>query len=415
MAVRAWSGRTTPGRLRRVGAVLVLGCVAAAAVSATTAAARVDAVGDGGRLAALTADAAAIHQSLADADATATGGFVAGGREMPEVRARYEADVDRAARGLVAAAGRLPDGDPALAAVSGATERLADYTALIEQARGLDRLGLPLGQAALSAGSELMREEILPAVTRLQAAESAALGDALRRGAAVPVAVLLLGPALLVALVDVGLGERRRTRRDLEPGLLVAAAAATLALLGWAGSGLGAGAALEAAGRHATAAGALDGARIAAAQARSNESLVLVARSGGSADSGFRAELGRVLDAGGALDVAAAAGADVGPLRDAALVWEAAHREVRALDDGGRYRDAVAAAVGPDPAGSGATFTGFDDALAAAVAAERAGFAEDMERAAAHGTLLVAVPAPLLLLAGAAVAAGIGRRVGEYR
>jgi Tfp pilus assembly protein PilN len=69
----AGSGSTTPERLRRVVAVLAIGCLASALVSVLGGAARTSAVQEAqNRISALTADSAELYRSLADADAMAT-------------------------------------------------------------------------------------------------------------------------------------------------------------------------------------------------------------------------------------------------------------------------------------------------------------------------------------------------------
>jgi hypothetical protein len=156
-------------------------------------------------------------------------------------------------------------------------------------------------------------------------------------------------------------------------------------------------------------------------QARSNESLVLVARNsgGGSSDDAFSAQLDDVVNNFGLLADAERADPEladrVAALRGAATAWSAAHRDVRRLDDGGQYPQAVASVVGHGPGSSGAAFDALDAALAATIGEERAAFAVDVE--AAEGAL-VALPwisAVLALVAAGAVIVGIGRRVGEYR
>lgn len=113
------AGSTTPERLRRVAAGLVVGCLLTALTSVLGGLAHTDAVHDSGtRIAALDSDAAELYRSLADADATATRGYVSGGLEPAAVRARYDDDVARAADRLVQAASRLPVGDPAAVPVT---------------------------------------------------------------------------------------------------------------------------------------------------------------------------------------------------------------------------------------------------------------------------------------------------------
>lgn len=411
-----WSGSSTPDRLRRVGVVVVAGCLIAASVSLVSGLARVDAVNEGGgRVAAITADAAELYRTLADADASATTGYVSGGVEPAAVRARYDDDITRASTGLVSAAGRIPGGDAAAASVATVAAQLPAYTGLIETARTYNRQGLPLGQSYLTSASTLMRTTILPAAAELRRIETAALAQDYASGGAFPFGVVLLGIAVLAGLVDLGVREYRRTHRVLSPGLAAASGLVVVALVWWVVVTAVAGSALSDARQRSDASTAVDDARTAVLQARSNESLVLVARGGGAANTQFVAQLDRVLGPGGLLDAAAAGGADVGAVRSAAQDWQAAHQEVRKRDDGGDYPGAVASVVGNDPNGSNVTFQRLDAALGAAVDAQRAAFTAAIGRAGGAQTLLAAGPAVLLLLAAGAVVSGVGRRVGEYR
>lgn len=419
----AGSGTTTPERLRRVGVVLVVGCLVLGVLGVLGGMARSNAVHDARtRVAELTDAAADLYQSLADADAMATTGYVSGGLEPAAVRARYDDDIQRAGERLAGAAGLLPPGDPAIASISTIGGQLPVYTGLIENARALNRLGLPLGQSYLGSASKLMRTTILPAVEQVRTAESAALATAYRQGGAIPFAVLAVGLAVLVALLDLALRERRRTNRVINAGLLVAGIA-VLALVGWwAIAAVAADTRLGEARGHSDAGAALDDTRIAVLQARSNESLVLVARNsggGGSSDQGFTAQLQRVLGDGGLLDTAQHADpaiADrVAALRTAATAWGDAHLEVRRLDDDGQYPQAVASVVGHGPGTSGGAFDTLDAALAEAIGDERAASAVDVGAADDALAALAWASGVLALLAAGAVVVGIGRRVGEYR
>jgi hypothetical protein len=414
------AGSTTPERLRRVTAVLVVGCLASALVSVLAGVERTSSVQEArSTISALTADSAELYRSLADADAMATSGYVSGGREPTAVRSRYDDDVARATDRLVDAAGRLPDGGP----VATIAAQLPVYTGLVETARTLNRDGLPLGQAYLGSASQLMRNTILPAADELHRTQAAELAAAHGRGVAVPFAVLLLLLATLAGIVDVSLRERRRTHRTVSVGLVAGAVALLAALLWWGVATTAANARLDAAQRHGAAASALDDARTAVLQARSSESLTLVARSGGFAsDDDFTAEVDRVVGPDGASGLLAHAdgGAPGAADRLTAIAvavgdWQAAHRRVRELDDGGRYPDAVASVVTTTPGGSGAAFEHLDAALADAIGAERAAFAGAADSAAGAVAGLGAGPALLALVAAAAVAAGLGRRIGEYR
>jgi hypothetical protein len=403
-----------------VALVLIAGCLTAALVSVLAGAQRTASVADAQtRIAALTADSAELYRSLADADAMATSGYVAGGREPVAVRARYDDDVARATDRLVHAAGRLPD-SPAVATIAA---QLPVYTGLVEAARTLNRDGLPLGQSYLGSASELMRGTILPAAEELRRQQAAELTAAYARGVAIPFGVGALLLATLAAIADVSLRERRRTHRTLSVGLLAAAVALLAALAWWAVAVGTANSRLAVAERHSDALTALDGARTAVLQARSAESLTIVARSGGFAsDDDFTGGIAAVVGTDGAGGLLARAdggspgAADrITALRVAVGEWQAAHRQVRELDDGGRYPDAVASVVSTASGGSGAAFARLDAALGAAIDAERAAFADATASAAAALTGLIAGPAVLALLAAAAAAAGLGRRIGEYR
>lgn len=423
--VRAFqAGLTTPERLRRVAAVLVVGCVVTAVVSVLAGVARTNAVRDSGtRIAALSADAAELYQSLADADATATRGYVSGGLEPTAVRARYDDDIARAADRVVHAANGLPIDDPAAAQVAVIASQLETYAGLMETARADNREGLPLGQAYLSSASRLMSATILPAVEQLRQAQKAALMTAYQRGGAVPYAVLLLGIAAFAGVVDHAVLERRRTNKILNMGLLAAGLALVAALLWWVVAVIVAGDHLEAARRHSDAAIALDEARTAVLLARSNESLVLVARSGaGSSDQGFTTQVQRVAGSGGddgllaeAVRSVPASTAEIQTVRTALDDWRSAHHRVRELDDGGQYPQAVASVTGAEPAGSNAAFERLDAALEKAIVAERGTFTIEDSRAGSALTGLTVGPAALMLLAAAAASVGIGQRVGEYR
>ena len=361
---------TTPGRLLRVEAVLVVAALVLGVLGVLGGMARVSAVHDARtRIAALTTGAADLYQSLADADAMATTGYVSGGLEPATVRARYDDDIQRAGRLLTDAAGLLPPGDPAIAAVSTVGEQLPVYTGLVENARALNRLGLPLGQSYLASASKLMQTTILPAVEEVRAAESAALAVAYRQGAAIPFAVLAIGLAVLIAIADLALREWRRTNRVLNVGAHRGRARGARLRGVVGGRGDHRRRALGGARAHTEAGAALDDARIAVLQARSNESLVLVARNsgGGSSDDAFSAQLDDVVNDFGLLADAERADPEladrVAALRGAATAWSAAHRDVRRLDDGGQYPQAVASVVGHGPGSSGAAFDALDAAL----------------------------------------------------
>jgi hypothetical protein len=75
----------------------------------------------------------------------------------------------------------------------------------------------------------------------------------------------------------------------------------------------------------------------------------------------------------------------------------------------------VASATGANPDGSGPAFDRLGAVLGDTIDAERAAFRADADAAAAALTGIAAGPAVLALVAAAAAAVGIWRRVEEYR
>ena len=410
-------GGATPQRLRRLGAALFLAALLAGLVGMVSGINRAEAVNDGStRLAALTADAAAIYSALGDADAMATSGYVTGGTEPPDVRARYDADIQAASAGLVTAASLLSEDDPATVPLTTISAQLPTYTGLVDTARAYNRQNLPLGQAYLGAASRLMRNTILPAAAELRSVENVRLTSAFGNAGALPIATVAITLAALLAVVDAARRERQRTNRVVNVGLSWTGGALVLLLLWWLVASAVAGFALTGASRHATASTALDDARATILQARSNENLVLVARgSGGISNADFIRQTDELLAPGGDLASAEESGARLDPVRSAVGAWVAAHDDLRALDDSGNYAEAVASATGSSPSQAGGAFERVDDELGVVIVTEREAFAADARLARWALVGLPVVSALLGLLAAAGIVAGVGRRLGEYR
>ncbi|MEU1311754.1 hypothetical protein ABZ419_23075 [Streptomyces cinnamoneus] len=431
---------TEPGRLRIIGAALagllvLFGSVTAWQVSDRAAAA--DAVI--GHSQPLSADAADIYRSLADADTAAAGGFLAGGQEPRAVRQRYEKDIARASELLVKAAANTDTGDPAGPRIAKLNEQLPLYTGLVESARANNRQGLPLGGAYLRYASNHMREELLPAARALYETETGRLGSDYGDAKDLPWAAFATG---VLALGALGWAQRRtylRTNRVLNHGLLASTAAATVLLL-WLAVGHGvARAGLTQSYEHgAKSLQVLNEARIAALQARGDESLTLVARGavltprgddayessyrtgmrkligGDSVSAGGAPEEGSLLDRAQALaDGAAGRDPVAGAIKDVRQ-WQQRHRDARASDDSGYYERALPKVIGEKDS-TGESFDRVDTGLSRALTHEQDEFrrAADDGRGALAG---LAVGAVVLVVLGAAGAVlGIGRRLAEYR
>jgi hypothetical protein len=218
--------------------------------------------------------------------------------------------------------------------------------------------------------------------------------------------VVLLGLAGFV-LAQVWLA--RRFHRRVNPGLLVASVVLAVALLaGLAGLTRLGGQVRDVRTGSFADVNAAAGARTGAYDAKSNESLTLIARGSGSAfDQAWTASAAAVDQQLAVLGAPAVT-------RDWAS-YTKVHKAIRALDNGGNWDGAVARATGSRPDSANLSFTTFDGALASVLDS-----ANTRTSAALAGqTPGLVVAAVLSLLAGLAAALlgrrGIAARLREYR
>jgi hypothetical protein len=409
---------TTPGRLNAyLVALTVLAVLAglSAVIGAVQRSDRIDSVAN--RTGPLAVHAQQLYRSLSDADATAAAAFLSSAAEPPQLRQRYQADIADASAALAAAstAGTAETGP--IARISAALPR---YTGLIETARTQNRLNLPVGAAYLREASALMRGELLPAAAELYQSEIGQLENDLSGGSGFPWLTMPLILLLLSGLVVAQLYLVRRTQRLINRGLAVATAA-TLVLLLWVGiSWIGAASELSSARDDGSAqVDLIARARITALQARADEALTLVARgSGDSFENDFKdrmatlagdGQLGRALTA--ATDAQVRNSLDQASTELAA--WRTQHTQVRSLDDGGQYPEAVALAVGDK--GTSATFGRLDTALADAIAKADSAFRTHASSAGDAMTAAAAGWALLTIVAVAGLVLGLRLRIAEYR
>lgn len=426
LAVTA-AARTTPGRYGLITVGLLLLCVAFGVVSAVRLQARSDALAD---LAASTEPLAIAAQdtyrALSDADATAAAAFLAGGVEPPQVRQRYENDIAQAGSALAAAAGAAVTSEQAGRSVARLSTYLPTYTGLVEAARSNNRQGIPLGAAYLREASGLMQSTLLPAARELYDGESARLAATESRATPLPLVETALGLLALAALVAAQVHLRRRTNRVLNVGLLAATTAAGLVLLWVLVAAVGVTVNVDQArDRGSERVQQLATARIAAQQARGDETLTLVSRGAGTEyEQQYRLNIERL---GGADGSSGLLGQVVGGVPDPAVralvqdavnrqqVWRAAHTEIRKLDDSGDYNQAVEVAIGPQANGAAAAFTGLDESLGKAIGLSKQHF--DAEVRAARSVLSRSVAGVVLLTVLAVAGGGWGmwQRLKEYR
>lgn len=418
--------KTTPGVLVVFTVALVLASLLVGLFTAVSVQSRAQALDDlAARSGPLSIAAQDLYRSLSDADATANSAFLSGGLEKAEVRARYESDIAQAETALATAvAAREPadlaDPESPLAVLS---RELSVYTGLVETARANNRQGLPVGSAYQREASNLMRDELLPAAQQLYTDETAVLRADQDRAAGLPIVEVLLGLALLVLLFYAQRYVRRRTRRRLNVGLLVATGAAVVSLAWVLVAAFGVLANVNASqekGSEQT--DVLAQARIAALAARGDETLTLVARgSGKEFEEHYTTVTTELARDGGLLSQAQDLATDdsvrdeVSTAITAQRDWHEVHGQIRQLDDNGDFLKAVGLAIDPGEAGAAEKFDAVDNALREAIASTTTAFDDEVSQAsnALTGTVIGVIV--LALLAAAGAAAGIWQRLKEYR
>lgn len=429
-AVRAIvrSAGATPGRLTVIAVGLVLLALVAGLAATLSVQNRDDTInGVIDHREPLAAAAQQVYRSLSDADATAASAFLSVGTEPPELRSRYERDIAEAGAALAKAASDSADVAGAAAPVDVLNQQLPVYTGLVETARANNRLGYPVGASYLREASELMRAKVLPAAQDLYRVDTARLIEEQDSATGFPWLATILVVALLAALIVTQVYLTRRTNRLLNVGLVVATVAVVVSLLWGAvalivqGSLVGSG---QDEGSHRV--DVLVRARIAALQARADETLTLVARGDGAAyEKDFGANAAQLVGPdgqGGLLGevrglIQGGAGAPkVADATKAAEDWLKAHKQVRTQDDSGQYQEAVDTAVLEDKTdGSAPAFRRLDDSLQAAIEVGRQGFLDDTRNGDRALTLLAPGLAVLAIVAAAGVTMGIRERLREYR
>ncbi|MBB4909264.1 hypothetical protein [Actinophytocola algeriensis] len=418
--------KTTPGVLVVFTVALVLVSILVGLFTAVTVQGRAKALDDlTARSGPLSIAAQDLYRSLSDADATANSAFLAGGLERAEVRTRYESDIAQAESALATAVAAREPADLAdprgpLAVLS---RELSVYTGLVETARANNRQKLPVGAAYQRAASNLMREELLPAAERLYTDETAVLRADQDRAARLPVVEVVLGLITLVLLFFAQRYVRRRTRRRLNVGLLVATGAAVVSLAWVLVATIGVMANVNASQEHGSEqTDVLAQARIAALAARGDETMTLVARgSGKEFEEGYQDAIGQLAGDRGLLGRAQELASD-GTVRDAVRAasaaqddWHEVHQRIRQLDDDGVYLDAVDLAIDPGDTGAATKFDAVDNSLREAIVTTEARFEDEVGQAsnALTGTVIGVIVLALVAAAGAAT--GIWQRLKEYR
>ena len=331
----------------------------------------------------------AIESSLFRADAIATNAFLVGGLEPAEQRAAYDDALEEVSRLVTQAADAQPADREALTVLNTQVLRYAEQ---MQQARANNRQGLPVGAQYLREASAELRSETLPVLDALVAANEERATDAFGGHNAVLVALPGLVLLLLLGWFNQQLAATFHRRFNVG---LVAAAAIVLALTVAAAAAtwsLASDTARLQAGDFATAVDTAT-ARTAANDAKSNESLRLIARGSGAAfEEAWVAADARVAEL-------------VADDAELTRLWEAyrgGHAAIVAADDGGDWEGAVAQAVSTAEGSASSVFGAFDERAATVVEEASATVTGSLS---GGGWRAVAAAVLTLLAAVAAVAA----------
>jgi hypothetical protein len=155
---------------------------------------------------------------------------------------------------------------------------------------------------------------------------------------------------------------------------------------------------------------ALSRARIAAYDAKSNESLTLIARgSGASFETAWKTAAGTVDDQ------LSKAGQSAGSLLQPWSDYANAHQAIRKLDDEGNWDAAVRLAIGNDPASANKTFNSFDQASGQSLSTASTAAQRELHDAGGSLPLLGWLGLPLGLAAALLAWWGLSQRLEEYR
>ncbi|WP_264014884.1 hypothetical protein [[Mycobacterium] manitobense] len=407
---RAWIRRfvaTTPGMIVLIAATVVATCTVAAVVCAGGLDRRIaehDTVLERSEPFAYAAQN--LYAALSAADAAAASAFLSGGTLSAPARMRYQQALAAASSALVDVTAGATDADTRAEAAEVSTQ-LATYTGLVELARANNLQEFPVGSAYLREASSLMQTELLPGAERIFARDLAVVHAGQRAVGATPVAGLVLLTVLLAVLLAGSLALRARTNRQVNIGLIVAAAVVVLVMTWIVTATWVAAASIERGQSEGTARfGQLAKARILAQQARTDEMLQLIAR--GDITRGEESFRGRLDELTGVL------GSGPVAVLDEVQRWSAAHdRQVTAYV-GGEYNAAVTQAVGSHPNGSAAQFAEVESTLRDHIEQTRAVL---RDRTAEAGDALAWTPLGttlLLALAAVAATAGLWPRLEEF-
>jgi hypothetical protein len=371
----------------------------------------------------LTRAAQGLYQSLSDADVTATTAFLTGPVWPLAVRQHYEADIAQAGVDLsILHNAGGPASAQLAASLSTVATGLPAYASYVQEAKVYSAFGFPLtGGSLMQDASDEMHLRLLPAASFLYAEESAALGSVSAQATGLPwiIVVLVFAAAVGFALLRTQRWLRRRTHRTVNYGLSWASLAVIVILAWLAIAFTSARSDLENGLQHGlTPAEQLAQAGISAQQARGDEVLNLISRTGStSVQADFTNMRDRIGPGPGTLltDAAAASPTGVAAAQRDAQSWYSVTGRVFRLDVAASYAAETQLVIGKQPGSSAAQFDKLEADLRRAIAADQVTFRSGATSGSdAFGGLEFGVILAALVMAGGS-AWGLSRRLAEYR
>jgi hypothetical protein len=392
----------TPGKLRLFGALAVIACLAFGGFGFWIVTSLDNALGNERDHAAQLVRIQAIRTNIVKADAAATNAFLVGGGEPADARQTYVTSIANAAAILAEASNA--DDDERLQQVN---QVLTRYTGLIESARANNRQNFPIGAAYLRQASRTIRDDALPKLELLVRVERGRVDESGDTAGTAQNLLVLLLVVVVACLLVTQIYLYRKTRRVLNKPLVLAtfmvvgSGLFAVAMIGWVRD-------REDKAREGPYAQtvALATARIDAFDAKSAESLFLIARGSGQA---YEDRAQAVLrDGQNELQTA----------QDQETVstfekFVAQHNAVIKADKGGQHDAAVKLATGTGTANK--AFAGFDVASARALEAEANDLSDDLADARKPLLILALLLLVVGLLSALASRRGIAQRLQEYR
>jgi hypothetical protein len=410
-----------PGKLRLIQAALVAVCLAWGALAAFTVSQHASAADNvSGSSEPISLDAQQMYQSLADADVTISTAYLYGRIGPYADRQRYQRDIAVAAadlKAVTAASGTSSIG----ASLSTLSAGLPIYTGYVEDGEIYNSLGYPAGGSFIEVASEEMHLTLLPAARSVYTQENAQLTRASAQATGLPLAIIALAAGLVGAffLLRTQRWLSRRTHRTLNAGLLLGSVAILVALV-WMVVALASGRSdlLQATGHGSTPAETLAQADIAALQARGDETLNLISRSG-DADfqQDFRAAQSRLdtLLPSAAAQSSAQGANQIAAAQTDASDWFAVNRQAQALDAVFDYGAETRLEIGSGPGTAGTLFGKLESDLGTAINIDQGVFSANAAAGADAFTGLEAGIIVLALAMAVGCAWGLSRRLAEYR